>query len=277
MKESRKAATEPPLPTTISTAVGAEVDDPERGPIHLCHGYDLFNDLLGRYSWLELTILHLKGELPEKKELKTLDLLFSCVINPGPKHHATQAAMTAAVTHTPVGNSLLTGLAVLEGRHHGALEVEEAMLLLSDLTEREGPIDQQILDATLAKHLDLPGYAELSSTQEKRTELMLQRVENCIGKSECNHIQTARQVASLQQLQLSPTGLFAAGLADLGYTPRQGHGLFLIAAAPGILAHLLEQMEGNWRSYPFGSPLEYIGPKDIDLAPEQRCYGSKNE
>ncbi len=272
MEESREPATEPLTPTTISTAVGAEVDDSERGSIHLCHGYDLYNDLLGRYSWMELTILHLKGELPEKKELHALDLLFSCVINPGPKNHATQAAMTAAVTHTPVGNSLLTGLAVLEGRYHGALAVEQAMHLLSELAEKEGSLDQQSLEETLAKHPDLPGFSELNSTQKIRMELMLQQVERCIGKPVNKHIQTARRLASLQQAQLSPEGLFAAGLADLGYTPRQGHGLFMVAAAPGILAHLLEQMEGSWRSYPFGSPLDYRGPKDRELTPEQCCY-----
>jgi citrate synthase len=272
MNTKEAEETSRPIPTRIHTAVGAEVADPKQGTIHLCHGYDLYNDLLGQYSWLELTILHLKGELPSKEEVRVLDLLFSCVINPGPKHHATQAAMTAAVTHTPVGNSLLAGLTVLEGRYQGALEIEQAMHFLDELARREGTVDQQILTKILSKYSDIPGFSRLDRTQEKRVLSMLKQVEEHMSGSEHRHLQAAPLVASHKEVQLTSIGLFAAGLGDLGYTPRQGHGLYMIAAAPGILAHLLEQMEGDWRSYPFGSPLEYIGPQDRQLTPEQCCY-----
>jgi citrate synthase len=45
-------------------------------------------------------------------------------------------------------------------------------------------------------------------------------------------------------------GAFAASLLDLGFSPEQGHGLFLMARAGGMLAHLCEQYGRNWREFP---------------------------
>jgi citrate synthase len=256
---------------TIRTAVGAQIQHPEHGSLHICHGYDLFNDLLGKYSWLELTLLHLNGELPGKREVGIVDFLFACVINPGPKHHATQAAMTAAVTHTPVGNSLLVGLAVLEGRHRGALEVEQAMLFFCELAELAA--GEAIHYETLCKkYPDLPGFEQADAEKAKQMKTMLARLEKRMGPYGNTHLQAVVNFAEEKKIQVSPIGLFAVGMVELGYEPRQGHGLYMIAAAPGILAHLLEQMKGDWRTYPFGEPLLYEGPKGLHPDPDKCCY-----
>ncbi len=275
-KKNEQERTSRPLPDKIHTAVGAEVQDEERGSIHLCHGYDLYNDLLGRYSWLELTILHLRGELPSREEADVFDLIFRIVINPGPKNWATQAAMTAAVTHTPVGNSLLAGLAVLEGRYHGALAVEKAMEMFAELVVViHGDCDRDILTGIVSRYGDLPGFDRPERVNGKRVNSLVDKLSAL--SSHNDHIQAALEFGRQQNVKLTLLGLFAAALCDLGFAPRQGHGLFLIAAAPGILAHLLEQMEGSWSSYPFGSPPEYVGPQDKTLSDEQRCYGKSDE
>lgn len=275
MQHEPKEKTSHPLPDKIHTSVGAEVDDGERGWIHLCHGYDLYNDVLERYGWSELTYLHIRGELPTKNESARFDFILRSVINPGPTDWATQAAMTAAVTHTPVGNSLLAGLAVLQGRFHGALAVEKAMEMLGDLTQQQGNYDDNFLSGILKSYPDLPGFDQPERVNGERIKKIIGLIP-AISEPD-DHLQAALQFAAKQGMALTKLGLFAAVLSDLGFTPRQGHGLYLIAAAPGILAHLLEQMEGTWASYPFGSPLEYAGPKDRDLSENQRCYTRHNE
>lgn len=275
MQHEPKEKTSHPLPNKIHTSVGAEVNDDERGRIHLCHGYDLYNDVLERYSWPELTYLHIKGELPSKHESAKFDFILRSVINPGPTDWATQAAMTAAVTHTPVGNSLLAGLAVLQGRFHGALAVEKAMEMLEMLTQQQDNLDNHFLSGILKSYPDVPGFDRPEKVNEERIKKIISLIPE--NSEPCNSLQVALQFASKQGMALTKLGLFAAVLCDLGFSPRQGHGLYLIASAPGILAHLLEQMEGNWTSYPFGPPLEYVGPEDRDLSENQRCYTRHNE
>lgn len=270
MQKSANEATSRSLPSRIRTAVGAEVHDAERGRIHLCHGYDLYNDLLDKYSWSELIYLHLKGELPGREQAEVFDFILRSVINPGPTDWATQAAMTAAVTHSPVGNSLLAGLAVLQGRFNGALEVEMAMQMLSDLVRLPSSIDAKSSAEISSSYPDLPGIARQGSTDNERVGKIVNRVLTLSSNDQ--HLQTALSVAHQNGHYISKLGLFAATLCDLGFSPRQGHGLYLLAAAPGILAHLLEQMQGDWSSYPFGSPPEYTGTKDRELADDQRCY-----
>lgn len=275
MKQSSQEATSRPLPSTIRTSVGAEVPDDERGRVHLCHGYDLYNDLLTGYSWSELTYLHIRGELPTGSEADKFDFLLRCVITPGPKDWATQAAMTAAVTHTPVGNSLLAGLAVLQGRFHGGLGVEKTMEIMGVLVRGQNNPDECPLAEIRKRYPDLPGFAPPDQVNPERLQKMVADI-SAIPLPQ-DHLQAALRFAAQHELTLTKQGLFAASLLDLGFTPRQGHGLYLIAAAPGILAHLLEQMEGNWATYPFGAPLTYVGSEERTLFDSQRCYPRRNE
>ena len=68
-----------PIPSKIKTKVWAEIPNPENhnddNEITLCHGYDFYNDLLGRISWPDLLFLLMRGELPSKKESNILSLL----------------------------------------------------------------------------------------------------------------------------------------------------------------------------------------------------------
>jgi citrate synthase len=47
------------------------------------------------------------------------------------------------------------------------------------------------------------------------------------------------------------TGVAAAALLDLGFTPDQGEMLHLLLRLPGAAAHALEQKEQGHKSFPF--------------------------
>ncbi|HEY0955110.1 MAG TPA: citryl-CoA lyase, partial [Roseateles sp.] len=50
---------------------------------------------------------------------------------------------------------------------------------------------------------------------------------------------------------LAMTGVAAAALLDLGFTPEQGEMLHLLLRLPGAAAHALEQRERGHKSFPF--------------------------
>jgi citrate synthase len=50
---------------------------------------------------------------------------------------------------------------------------------------------------------------------------------------------------------LAMTGVAAAALIDLAFSPEQGEMLYLLSRLPGAAVHALEQQEYGWRRFPF--------------------------
>lgn len=64
-----------------------------------CHGYEMC-DLLENSRYVDVLYLLIKGELPDKQSSRLLEKLMIGLINPGPRHPATRAAMNAGVGKT---------------------------------------------------------------------------------------------------------------------------------------------------------------------------------
>lgn len=273
-----KEHTSRPVAEKISTRIWAEVDvDTGNGQVEeatLCHGYDFYKDLLGTYNWNELTLLLLQGELPGEQEAAVLDVVMASLINPGPRHWATQAAMTTAVANATVGNSLLAGLAVLQGRYTGGLAVEQEMEMFQQVAAEMEGNKEELFDHVLTTYPDLPGYGLHYHQRDMRAVALVQAIEKmeAVGR----HLRLALQLEGVASARfgkyLTLTGAVSAILSDIQCSPVTGHGLFLIAAGPGLLAHLLEQRQGNWASFPFYPSPHYSGPRDEVLQEEQRAY-----
>ncbi len=277
----KKEKTSRPVANKIKTEIWADIhhqsEEKLDNEITLCRGYDFYNDLLGRYSWLELFFLQLRGDMPSKKESSILNIVMSSIINPGPRDWATQAAMTAAVAKTTVGNSLISGLSVLQGRYHGALCVENAINMFQDADSIAAKNESlpKAISILQEKYPDLPGYGLYYSERDKRAIRLIELVKEEVGQGKylTLALEIEKKVSREKGIWLTIAGAVAAVLTDLRFTPREGHGIFLISAAPGILAHLLEQMKGDWNLYPFYEPPEYDGSRDMRLKNNQKIYG----
>lgn len=268
------------IATKINTKIWSEIPKNKSNPFaaetFLCHGYNFYEDLLGKFTWLELFYLLLKGELPDRKTSDILNILMSSIIDLGPRHWATHAAMTAAVTHTTVGNSLMSGLAVLQGRLDGALCVEKSMIMTKEINlcaTKEKDFHNIYLQIA-NKYSDLPGYGLYFCEKDKRVEKLLEILKShkFIGKSLKNNLKFEKIVLDKKGIGLTLLGVFSISLTDLGFNPKEGHGIYLLSAAPGLLAHLLEQMEGDWNTFPFFEPPEYQGATDIHPEENQNSY-----
>ncbi len=259
-----------PVTERIKTTIWKDEIADNGQPRSLCHGYDYFGALAGRYSWSELCYLLIKGELPNRSQIDLLNIAMSAVINPGPKHWATQAAMTTAVTKTTVGNTLLSGLSVLQGRYDGALAIEASMSMLKAAVE-----DNLKANDLIKQYPDLPGYDLPYGKKDFRVNDIYRVLQshNHQGRYTLYALKLDEQLSQIpKQPSLTLTGLFAAMMLDLEFSVEEGHGLFLIAATPGLIAHALEQLKGNWNDYPFYDAPEYSGVRDRQLEPEAYAY-----
>lgn len=269
------------IPSKISTGIWAEAPDAQGNLATLCHGYDFYKDLLGRYSWNDLFFLLLKGELPSDKESSLLNLIMASLINPGPKDWAIVAAMTASVSQTTVGNSLLTGISALQGRYNGGLCIEKSMEMFRDAQLRvaEGESLSEFLPPLEKQYPDLPGYGHDRSERDKKAIRGVELIKGMNGNGAFLDlaVEMEKEFAARKNIWLTMPGVAAAVFLDLGFEPIAGHGLFIIASLPGVLAHVVEQMRKNgWNTFPFYDTPKYDAEKIKAMDADQRVYGGSD-
>lgn len=222
-----------------------------------CRGYDFYGDLLGKVSWEELLFLQLRGELPSPTTLKLFNLVMVALANPGSRDWSTRAAMCGAIGKASVGNCLIAGLAVHQGQAQGADLLEETMCWLQKTAAQNKK--RKNLKACFSQDTP-PGFGWWYTSRDVRAEKFLE-VAVKLSKSS-DYVQLARRVEALTvgrgQGWLRLQGAVGALLLDLGFTPKEGAGIFLVAATSGLLAHTIEQLPRRWNEYPvYWRPEQY--------------------
>lgn len=228
-----------------------------------CHGYNL-TELMGQASYSEMIFLLFRGELPSDAQRQLLEQLMIALINPGPRHPATRAAMTASVGKTELSHVLPVSLSVLGGESLGAAEVEHSLRFLRNHRKHKPEqIAQQLLSAHKGHDHVAPGfgnrYADIDIMPNKIARQLLSLP--AAGKN----LQWGDQFAQA----LNPnkhgwlmTGVAAATLGDLGFHPRSVVGLFQLFSAPGLLAHGLELANKPISAMPFPADEDYYIERD---------------
>lgn len=227
-----------------------------------CHGYDIL-ELAEKLSFVEVLFLLFKGELPSRQEARLLETIFIAMINPGPRHPATRAAMNAAVSRTNTQHLLPIGLSVLSGSYLGGGEVLAAMRFLADNLSLH---PEETAAACLLPQRPLEGdfhpapgfgsrFGGIDPLPAQLADILCE-MPGC-GKN----LRWGKDFAALlrpQAMGWLSTGIAAATLCDLGFTPWAGAGLFQLMNAPGILAHGLELADKPLTFMPFLAEEHYV-------------------
>lgn len=235
----------------------AQADNPFATHTAHCHGYDVYGQMLGRASWVDMLYLLFKAQAPSPAQARLLEALALALANPGPRDPMVHAAMCGGVGGSHAAASLIAALAVGAGQSGGAREVRLAMdaWLRWDATPVDDPAAQI---ACLIAH-DMPPWLATSDSGWPEREhpagfdphgvstagIVLKALQalasmgvgprlSWLGEHLC-----ALEAAA--SMPLAMTGLAAAAFADLGFTPLEGEMLHLLLRLPGTAAHALEQ------------------------------------
>jgi citrate synthase len=232
-----------------------------------CHGYDFYGELLGLCDFIQILYLLLRGEIPDARQRNHLNLLLSAVINPGPRDPSIHIAMAGAVSGVPTGSALSAGLAVAQGSVEGGSAVEETMRWLmlcrqtllhasnrrSEMTKFLSVVSDPLhWEPVFGKPAPLPGFGRLyGERDEQATRLIgLLKERGFAGFFLRLILAAERRLDPEANGWIRLYGAFAASLLDLGFSPEQGNGLFLIARSGGMLAHLCEQVGRKYQDFP---------------------------
>jgi len=236
-----------------------EPDNPFAAAACYCRGYDVYGDLLGKASYIAYLYLLFKGERPTQNAVAAMEILAVALANPGPRDPSVHAAMAAGVGGSTAASVLVAALAVGAGSYGGAREVFLALeAWKSNGTEREAwrtslaspapPTRQQVWPEP--EHP--PGfepYGKHCATPVRQTLALLAGV---MPAGRLAWLAQEREVLeSAAGHPLAMTGVAAAALADLDFSPAEGEMLTLLLRLPGAAAHALEQGKQGFRQFPF--------------------------
>lgn len=223
-----------------------------------CRGYDVYADMLGRARWVDMLWLLFREDAPTAAQARLLEALALALANAGPRDAAVHAAMCSGLGGSPAAAALMAALAVGAGRHGGAQEVAAAMAIWDDAPLAVELWAGRWLSATAqtsaiwpeADHP--PGFEPNGVVCAGIVRDALNRLADVGDGPRLRWLATHQAAAEAAVgLPLAMSGVAAAALADLGFSPAQGEMLHLLLRLPGAAAHALEQRAGSYKDFPF--------------------------
>jgi len=235
-----------------------EADNPFATRAAFCRGYDVFGQMLGNARWVEMLVLLLRDELPGSAELDMLEALAVALANPGPRDPSVHAAMCGGVGGSTAAASLIAALSVGAGRNRGARDVFDAMNAWqacgSDLpgwiTHIKQPGEGAIDIWPTREHS--PGFDPHGVSTATCVRQLLEKLASIAETPRLAWLAAHfREAEKAVGLPLDISGVAAAALADLGFSPVEGEMLYLLLRLPGAAAHALEQAGYGYKQFPF--------------------------
>jgi citrate synthase len=236
-----------------------EPDNPFAASACYCRGYDVYGNLLGKASYIDYLYLLFKGERPTPEAAAALNLVAIALANPGPRDPSVHAAMAAGVGGSPAATALMAALAAGAGSYGGGREVLLAMeAWVACDTDLE--LWKNYLTSPLAPSRPLfwpqtehvPGFDPHGITCATP---VMQTLENLFLILPTGRLawllQERKTLESVAKIPLAMTGVIAAALTDLEFTPNEGEMLTLLLRLPGAAVHALEQRQRGFRQFPF--------------------------
>lgn len=234
-------------------------DNPYIAESALCHGYDLY-ELMNKCSFSDVFYLLFKGDLPSPDNSKLLETLMIALINPGPRHPATRAAMNAGVGKTIPVHILPIAMSILGGDYLGGGEIEPAMKFLLK-HHKDDPVF--IANTLLNDHNNddsiAPGFGKRFGGIDVMSQHIIERLLLLEGKTPI--LEWGEQFASTLRdrgMGWLTTGIAAAVFCDLGFQAKSGGVLFQLLSAPGLAAHGLELSNKPITAMPYISDENYV-------------------
>ena len=143
-------------------------------------GYNLM-DLIGKYSYADLTYLLWRGELPSADHSRMMDALLTVCLEHSLNAPSVDAARFVASSGVPLQAAVSAGIAAIGEWHGGAIEGAAKMLQegVARVKDKDtGMTVKELAEGILRQHRDqkqkIPGYGHPTHTQDPRTAKLLE-------------------------------------------------------------------------------------------------------
>ncbi|MCY7294160.1 hypothetical protein [Alteromonas sp. a30] len=192
-------------------------------------------------TFVDVLLLLFNLELPSEADRHLLETLMIGLINPGPRHPATKAAMASGLSKTNAEHILPIAASTIGGERGGAKEVFYAHHFIKN------HLDEDVQNLVCTRLHDsaerfAPGFGTHYGNRDSYIEsLSLTIQKHCKTGKHFDWVMALTSCLHEQNSGLLDVGLAAAIFCDLGIKDRESIGLYQFIRLPGMLAHGLEQ------------------------------------
>lgn len=193
------------------------------------------------HNFTQMIFEMLTERKPTASEVKLLDLILNLSIDHGPNSPSAVATIAATKAGKTMGESIGEGMAQIGDRHGGA--GGPLMEILYSVQSQESSI-QEIVENLLKEGKRLPGIGHrVYKDLDPRAQLIMNTaVENGVGEEFVkivNELRDELERQSGKSLPVNIDGAIAAVFCGFGLDPKLGIAVFIIARAPGLSAHFI--------------------------------------
>jgi citrate synthase len=215
------------------------VDDDETKPA-LFEEQDLL-ELAQKISFAELIFEMLTERKPSEAEAKLLNLILNLSADHGPNAPSAVATIAATKEGKTMGESVGEGMAQIGDRHGGAGgPLMELMYRIKNQgTSIKGEVEDVLKEG---KRIPGMGHRVYKDIDPRAQLIMKTAVDNGVGEEFVklvNEIRDELEKQSGKSLPVNIDGAIAAVFCGMGLQPKDGIAIFIIARAPGLCAHFI--------------------------------------
>lgn len=204
-------------------------------------GYAL-QDLMRHSSFAEAIWLVIRGERPQKEELRVFEAALISVIDHGIGTASSLSARIIASAGASVQTAAAGGMLAIASRHGGA--AEDASHMVQDAVRDNVP-PVQLLALYREKEKRVPGFGHKVLSHDLRVDTLIRIAEEeHIAGPHTAYMRALEQEFSRMQpspLPLNIDGALAGVCSDMGFSPSMLGGVFAIGRFPGLIAHAYEE------------------------------------
>ncbi|MCJ7623501.1 MAG: citryl-CoA lyase [Anaerolineaceae bacterium] len=220
-------------------------------PNEICvRGYRI-DDLMEHTSFAEVVFLAFTGDLPDGQTAKMLNAILVSSVDHGVTPPSAIAARTAASTGAPLNAALAAGILSINDYHGGAINNCMGLLLEGiQRTSKEGEdyssTAKNLIEEYRAAGKRIAGFGHRIHTSDPRANKLIEMAKSFDIASQGVKILLAIRdafEASGKVLPINVDGAIAAILVDMGMPREFANAFFIIARAPGLIAHIYEEQK----------------------------------
>lgn len=176
-----------------------------------------------------------------ESEVKLLDLILNLSVDHGPHAPSAVATIEATKEGKTMGEAVGLGMAQIGDRHGGA--GGPLMEILYRVKSQESRIKEEV-ENLLKEGKRLPGMGHrVYKDLDPRAQLIMNTaIENGVGEEYVkivNGLRDELEKQSGKSLPVNIDGAIAAVFCGMGLKPEHGIAIFIIARAPGLCAHFI--------------------------------------
>ena len=188
-------------------------------------------------SFTELIFELLSERAPSPAELKIFELILNLSIDHGPDTPSAVKVMEAAKNGEDMSKAVASGIEQIGDVHGGA--AEPLMKELYRIKNQESGV-KDVVAEYVNSGKKMPGLGHrIYKDKDPRAELIFQTLGGSEFTDILKEIQQELVTQSGKSLPINVDGAIAAALCTMGFEPRAGKAIFIIARTPGLIGQYL--------------------------------------